>query len=65
MILKSLYRQKKEKKIERMIFLMIMAFNISWLPYAFVCILKLAQHNFVTDAWSVPGLVLAKRYVLE
>ena len=59
---KSWSRQKKEKRITRMIFLMIVAFNISWLPYAFVCTLKLVQHNFVPDAWAVPGLLLAKWY---
>ena len=59
---KSWSRQRKEKRITRMILLMIMAFNISWLPYAFVCTLKLVQHNFVPDAWAVPGLLLAKWY---
>ena len=62
---KSWSRQKKEKRITRMIFLMIMAFNISWLPYAFVCTLKLVQHNFVPDAWAVPGLLLAKWYLFR
>ena len=62
---KSWSRQKKEKRITRMIFLMIMAFNISWLPYAFVCTLKLAHYNFVSDAWAVPGLLLAKRFLSE
>ena len=48
-----------------MIILMILAFNISWTPYAFVCTLKLVHHNFVSDAWAVPGLLLAKRYDLS
>ena len=44
-----------------MVLLMIIAFNISWSPYAFVCTLKLIDNNFVPDAWAVPGLLLAKR----
>ena len=44
-----------------MVLLMIIAFNISWSPYAFVCTLKLIDKNFVPDSWAVPGLLLAKR----
>ena len=62
---KSWSRQKKEKRIEKMVFWMIMAFNISWLPYAFGCTLKLFQFNFISEAWTVPGLLLAKRYLLK
>lgn len=60
---RSLSRQKQEKRITRMVCLMILAFNISWTPYAFVCTLKLLHHNFVSDTWAVPGLLLAKRYL--
>ena len=62
---RSWYREKQEKRLNRMIILMILAFNISWTPYAFVCTLKLVHHNFVSDAWAVPGLLLAKRYDLS
>ena len=62
---RSWYREKQEKRLNRMIILMILAFNISWTPYAFVCTLKLVHHNFVSDAWAVPGLLLAKRYNLS
>ena len=62
---RSWYREKREKRLNRMIILMILAFNVSWTPYAFVCTLKLFHHNFVPDAWAVPGLLLAKRYDLN
>ena len=60
---RSWKREKQEKRITRMIILMILAFNICWTPYAFVCTLKLVHQNFVSDAWAVPGLLLAKRYL--
>ena len=59
--IKSLKREKREKRVTLMVLLMIIAFNISWSPYAFVCTLKLIDKNFVPDAWAVPGLLLAKR----
>ena len=59
--IKSLKREKREKRVTLMVLLMIIAFNISWSPYAFVCTLKLIDKNFVPDSWAVPGLLLAKR----
>lgn len=47
-----------------MVIAMILAFNLSWTPYAVVCTLKLFNPYLVPDAWAVPGLLLAKRYFL-
>ena len=54
-------KAKREKKLRRMIFLMILAFNFSWTPYAIVCFLRLIQQNLVIPVWTVPGFILTKR----
>ena len=41
---------------------MVLAFNASWTPYAIVCTLKLFNKNFISPSWTIPGLLLAKRW---
>ena len=52
---------KRQKKVTRMIMLIIFAFNFCWTPFAIICILKLFQVNFVTPVWTLPPFLLAKR----
>ena len=53
----------RQKRLTRMVTIMIAAFNLAWTPYAFVAILKLLQRNFLPVTWTVPGLLLCKTYV--
>ena len=53
----------RQKRLTRMVTIMIAAFNLAWTPYAFVAILKVLQRNFFPVTWTVPGLLLCKTYV--
>ena len=55
-------KAKREKRLTRMLVLMVVAFNVSWSPYALVCFLKVVHHNFVSPTMAVPGLLFAKTY---
>ena len=55
--------ERREKKVTRMVIIMILAFNVAWAPYAFVAILKILGANFVSTAAAVPGLLFCKTYV--
>ena len=52
-------RAKRESKVTRMIVIMIVAFNVSWTPYALICTIQL--FGPVHPSWAVPCLLLAKR----
>ena len=52
-------RAKRESKVTRMITIMILAFNVSWTPYALICTIQL--FGPVNPSWAVPTLLLAKR----
>lgn len=52
-------RAKRESKVTRMITIMIVAFNVSWTPYALICTIQL--FGPVHPSWAVPSLLLAKR----
>ena len=54
-------KAKRERRLTRMVIIMILSFNACWTPYALVCTLKLFHRNFVSPTLSVPGLILAKR----
>ena len=54
---------ERQKRLTRMVTIMIAAFNLAWTPYAFVAILKVLQRNFFPVTWTVPGLLLCKTYV--
>ena len=53
----------RQKRLTRMVTIMIAAFNLAWTPYALVAVLKLLQRNFLPVTWTVPGLLLCKTYV--
>ena len=53
-------KSNRHKKVERMVFLMIFAYNMSWTPYALVCFLRLVNLNFLSPAWTVPGFIFTK-----
>ena len=55
-------KSQREKRVGRMVFLMILAFNVSWTPYAIVCFLRLLNYNPIPPVWTVPGFILTKRY---
>ena len=55
-------KAKREKRLTRMVIIMVLAFNASWTPYAIVCTLKLFNKNFIAPSWTIPGLLLAKRW---
>ena len=55
-------KSQREKRVGKMVFLMILAFNVSWTPYAIVCFLRLLNHNPIPPVWTVPGFILTKRY---
>ena len=55
-------KAKREKRLTRMVIIMVLAFNASWTPYAIVCTLKLFNKNFISPSWTIPGLLLAKRW---
>ena len=55
---------RRQKRITRMVILMILAFNISWAPYAFISLMELLRLNLVTPLWSFPSLCFSKRWVL-
>ena len=57
--------ERREKKVTRMVIIMIVAFNVAWAPYAFVAILKILGANFVSTAAAVPGLLFCKTYVYQ
>ena len=57
--------ERREKKVTRMVIIMIVAFNVAWAPYAFVAILKILGANFVSTAAAVPGLLFCKTYVQQ
>ena len=52
-------RAKRESKVTTMITMMIIAFNVSWTPYALICTIQL--FGPVNPSWAVPSLLLAKR----
>ena len=54
-------RFKKETNINIMILIMIAAFNISWFPYALLCIIKLFHSPLITPTATVFPLLFAKR----
>ena len=58
-------KSNRHKKVERMVFLMIFAYNMSWTPYALVCFLRLVNLNFLSPAWTVPGFIFTKWWVIE
>ena len=54
-------RARRERKVTRMVTLLILAFNVSWAPYALVCTIQLLCPTLVRPSWAVPSLLLAKR----
>ena len=58
-------KSNRHKKVERMVFLMIFAYNMSWTPYALVCFLRLINLNFLSPAWTVPGFIFTKWWVIK
>merc|ERR1719367_2643124 len=39
---------------------MILAFNVSWTPYAVVCFLRLLNKINIPAVWTVPGFIFTK-----
>ena len=54
-------KSQRERRVGRMVFLMILAFNVSWTPYAVVCFLRLLNQINIPAVWTVPGFIFTKR----
>ena len=53
--------RKREKKVTGMLILMVVAFNVSWSPYAIMCVFEVFLRHSVPPLWKIPVLLLAKR----
>ena len=56
---------RREKKVTKMLVLMVFAFNLSWSPYAFMCIMDILQLQIISPIWKIAVLILSKRYLFK